>query len=321
VRMVTFRNSALSAMLALLVSLWWYRSRLLPVVLTTPVYVTLNFSITLAATGLSHGMAGLLQELRGIGQDLMAPYLVCFRLLREPPLPLRRQYEQVVLALCLASSYTYAYGMLSQVMIDGFVKPVDQAWQLSELLWHSQLPPLAILAVPCTVVCSHVAHQLLISCIMHRYFSHHAFGASRLASFMMAVGCCAAQQRGPLWWASTHRHHHTHCDTTDDPHSPVIVSFWCAETLEQCRHKPCRSAVQRVHPISHRLRTPCRYAHVGWLIDRRNFAIRREWVSDWLERSPELLLADLFFSQARPPCLLPAHLGDGPFGYGEGEGS
>ena len=28
-------------------------------------------------------------------------------------------------------------------------------------------------------------------------------------------------QGPPLWWASKHRRHHGHCDTKDDPHSPV----------------------------------------------------------------------------------------------------
>ena len=29
-------------------------------------------------------------------------------------------------------------------------------------------------------------------------------------------------QGPPLWWASKHRRHHAHCDTEQDPHSPVV---------------------------------------------------------------------------------------------------
>src|SRR5262249_27915410 len=32
---------------------------------------------------------------------------------------------------------------------------------------------------------------------------------------------CTALQKGPLWWASHHRHHHCHSDGPEDVHSPV----------------------------------------------------------------------------------------------------
>ena len=36
----------------------------------------------------------------------------------------------------------------------------------------------------------------------------------------MAAAGCTALQKGPLWWAVHHRHHHAHSDTEGDVHSP-----------------------------------------------------------------------------------------------------
>jgi hypothetical protein len=36
--------------------------------------------------------------------------------------------------------------------------------------------------------------------------------------------CLLPTQGPPLWWASKHRKHHGHCDTKEDPHSPVAYS-------------------------------------------------------------------------------------------------
>ena len=59
----------------------------------------------------------------------------------------------------------------------------------------------------------------------HRYFSHRTFRASRPVQFAFALLGAASAQRGPLWWAAHHRHHHVHADTTQDPHTPR-KGFW-----------------------------------------------------------------------------------------------
>jgi stearoyl-CoA desaturase (delta-9 desaturase) len=33
-------------------------------------------------------------------------------------------------------------------------------------------------------------------------------------------------QKGPLWWAAHHRHHHLYSDTGNDVHSPYVPSLW-----------------------------------------------------------------------------------------------
>ncbi|TAM17655.1 MAG: acyl-CoA desaturase, partial [Rhodanobacter sp.] len=42
----------------------------------------------------------------------------------------------------------------------------------------------------------------------HRYFSHRTFRTSRIVQFVFAAIGASCVQRGPLWWAAHHRHHH-----------------------------------------------------------------------------------------------------------------
>lgn len=59
----------------------------------------------------------------------------------------------------------------------------------------------------------------------HRYFAHRSYKTSRAMQFMLAFLGTSAIQKGPLWWAGTHRLHHRYSDQPGDPHSPR-VSFW-----------------------------------------------------------------------------------------------
>jgi stearoyl-CoA desaturase (delta-9 desaturase) len=112
-----------------------------------------------------------------------------------------------------------------------------------------------------------------VTAFYHRYFSHRAFRTSRLMQFLFALLGASAVQRGPLWWASHHRHHHAHADQPADAHSA------------------------RQHGFA--------WAHALWFLSRANFATRRELVAD-LARYPELRLLDRF--DALVPALLAAGL-------------
>jgi stearoyl-CoA desaturase (Delta-9 desaturase) len=59
----------------------------------------------------------------------------------------------------------------------------------------------------------------------HRYFSHRSFKTSRVFQFVLAFTAQTSLQRGAVWWAAIHRHHHRHSDTEHDVHSPVHRSF------------------------------------------------------------------------------------------------
>ena len=71
----------------------------------------------------------------------------------------------------------------------------------------------------------YVVRMFAVTGFYHRYFSHKAFRTSRLTQFVMAVLGATAVQRGPLWWASHHRHHHAHSDNHEDSHSPLQHGF------------------------------------------------------------------------------------------------
>ncbi len=107
----------------------------------------------------------------------------------------------------------------------------------------------------------------------HRYFSHRAFRTSRTMQFVFAVLGAPAVQRGPLWWASQHRHHHVHSDGEHDTHSPRQHGFL--------------------------------WAHSGWFMARENFATREKLVRD-LAKYPELRFLDRY--DALVPLLLAALL-------------
>jgi stearoyl-CoA desaturase (delta-9 desaturase) len=62
----------------------------------------------------------------------------------------------------------------------------------------------------------------------HRYFAHRSYKTSRAMQFVLALLGTSATQKGPLWWASTHRTHHKYSDTEKDVHSPKQRGFFYA---------------------------------------------------------------------------------------------
>ena len=64
------------------------------------------------------------------------------------------------------------------------------------------------------------SRMFFITAFYHRYFCHRTYTVSRPMQLMMAIAGSTAGQRGPLWWASHHRNHHSNSDTSIDPHSP-----------------------------------------------------------------------------------------------------
>ena len=116
-----------------------------------------------------------------------------------------------------------------------------------------------------------------VTAFYHRYFSHRAFRTSRAAQLAFAILGAMAVQRGPLWWASHHRHHHAHSDGEGDPHSA------------------------RRHGLL--------WSHVGWFLSREAFATLDKRVGD-LARFPELRWLD------RYDVAVPALLGVALYGAG-----
>ena len=93
----------------------------------------------------------------------------------------------------------------------------------------------------------------------HRYFSHRAFKTGRMFQFILALVAQSSAQRGVLWWAANHRHHHRYSDTVDDVHSPIRSGFW--------------------------------HSHLGWFFTKRHTRTDLAAVRD-LARYPELRWLD-----------------------------
>ena len=79
----------------------------------------------------------------------------------------------------------------------------------------------------------------------------------------------AAAQKGPLWWAASHRHHHQHSDTEEDLHSPGMKGIW--------------------------------WAHIGWVLSPQADDADMNLVKDWTSY-PELKLLEKYHYV--PPLVL-----------------
>jgi stearoyl-CoA desaturase (delta-9 desaturase) len=66
--------------------------------------------------------------------------------------------------------------------------------------------------------------------------------------FLIAFLGQTSAQRGAIWWAAVHRHHHLHSDTPEDVHSPGLFGFW--------------------------------YSHFGWIFNPKNREPNPETVRD-----------------------------------------
>lgn len=103
--------------------------------------------------------------------------------------------------------------------------------------------------------------MFFVTGFMHRYFSHRSFHTSRAMQFVMALCCMTCVQRGPLWWAANHRHHHKYSDEETDLHSPLQQGFW--------------------------------WSHVGWMLSEHSMPTDYSKVKD-LAKYPELVFLNRF---------------------------
>ena len=115
----------------------------------------------------------------------------------------------------------------------------------------------------------YVVRMFAITGVYHRYFSHRSYQTSRWFQFVLGFLGTTAAQKGPIWWASHHRHHHRHSDTPDDIHSPIIHGIY--------------------------------YAHVGWVLSPQYLTTKIDLVKD-LTAFPEIRFLDDY--NMLPPTLL-----------------
>lgn len=105
----------------------------------------------------------------------------------------------------------------------------------------------------------YVVRMWAITAAFHRYFSHRSYKTSRAFQFVLAFLGQTCAQRGVIWWAAIHRHHHLHSDTVHDVHSPRHTGFW--------------------------------FSHVGWIFSPPKAEADYSTVTD-LTRYPELRWLD-----------------------------
>lgn len=118
-------------------------------------------------------------------------------------------------------------------------------------------------------VALYIVRMFTITGVYHRYFSHRSYQTSRWFQFVLAFIGTSSAQKGPIWWASHHRHHHKYSDKEEDIHPPRLYGLW--------------------------------WAHVGWVLSTQFIETRYELVKDLL-KFPELRILDrLHFA---PPLIL-----------------
>ncbi len=120
-----------------------------------------------------------------------------------------------------------------------------------------------------TAIGLYIVRMFAVTGVYHRYFSHRAYKTSRFWQFVFALAATLAVQKGPLWWASHHRHHHRYADQPEDTHSPVQRGFL--------------------------------WSHVLWVLTPKYFATKKELVKSYL-KYPELVFLNRF--SILPPLAL-----------------
>lgn len=165
---------------------------------------------------------------------------------------------------------------------------VDWLRVIPFLLIHAGCVGVVVVGTSTTAVAVALALYVLrmfaITAFYHRYFAHRAFKTARWTQFAFAVLGASAVQRGPLWWASHHRHHHLHADAPADSHSPRQHGFL--------------------------------WSHLGWFLARENFRPRTALVGDlaaypelrWLDRFDTLVPAVLAVALYAIGALLEVHV-------------
>ena len=75
-------------------------------------------------------------------------------------------------------------------------------------------------------VVMYFGRAFFVTAAYHRYFSHKAYRLNRFWQFVFAFQAEATAQKGVLWWAANHRHHHRYSDQDSDLHSPRKGFWW-----------------------------------------------------------------------------------------------
>lgn len=103
--------------------------------------------------------------------------------------------------------------------------------------------------------------------IHHRYFSHKAFKTSRVFQLILSIWANVTFMRGPLRFASGHRHHHRYSDSENDLHGPTTGMWrgWMGWFLDKSYHEDNLGLVEDLN----------RYPELKW----SNFFYAAPWIA------------------------------------------
>src|SRR5215831_701326 len=110
---------------------------------------------------------------------------------------------------------------------------------------------------------SYYLRMFAVTAGFHRYFSHRTYRLPRVPAFLLAFLGQTAAQKGVLWWASNHRHHHKYSDRPEDAHSPVQRGFWWSHIGWILSPDHAKTDFSRVPDLA-------KYRELRWL-DRHDF--------------------------------------------------
>ena len=60
----------------------------------------------------------------------------------------------------------------------------------------------------------------------HRLHTHRSYHVPKPLEYFFAICGTLTLEGGPIFWVATHRIHHQHSDTDEDPHTPRHGGFW-----------------------------------------------------------------------------------------------
>ena len=169
---------------------------------------------------------GMMINLIGIVINLIAPLVILCRVPNDP----MKTHEQsmyfirvmliawlVALITTTRSKTTYCIFVVPTYIVSFIVLPMI----LQQQQQHQEEEPLLsshatasytwynVARILCwTAVVASWKINICMSVCMHRYASHAAFKCGRYMNIGLCILGCAANQGGPLWWASQHRCHH-----------------------------------------------------------------------------------------------------------------
>jgi len=156
----------------------------------------------------------------GMGLNVaLVPILFVTKLAPDGPFLFGFSYTEVYLAALAFNIVSAFFIHKMRTLFCNICCSVYVAFLLALFTINTPLVP------TCLLIAGIAAWKIAIcmSVCLHRYAAHGAFKCGPMLQFVLNLLGCAANQGGPIWWASQHRRHHKQCDVPGDPHSAMLV--------------------------------------------------------------------------------------------------